>query len=377
MGQEFTRSDLYHLVWSEPLRSLSKKLGVSDVAIAKRCREAAIPLPGIGYWAKREAGKTVLQPRLPPRALGQSDNVKFGKRNYYDRGPSDDELIAMTLPPPPTFEDGMDEVMARAQATAAKARPSSLGRLHPAAAKLLEQDEVRRKEHARTGYSWYAPIFDQPNEKRRLRVLNNILNALASVACRCSTSAKDGYQIDAVIGDQRLTLSLAPKGFDRHKHYPGNLVPNNGKLILQIEWYRPEAEVSTSWTDAEGPLEKRLPEIVSGLLVAAEFGYRESLLRAHGYLVERKASAIEERKRQVEEAARQERERIEREAKKRFDALLTDVRAWRTAAEIRAYAEARMASAAQERELNEWAAWALAEAQRIDPMQRGSALPGR
>lgn len=370
MSHNFTRAHLYQLVWSEPLRTLGKRLGVSDVAVAKRCRQAGIPLPGLGYWAKKEAGKTVPQAKLSPRGLGQSDQVTIGQRDVYGRGSSDDELIEMELPKPPKFEDDMETVKVRAQALAAKVRPSSLGRLHPAVAKIVEQDEVRRQEHAKTNYSWYAPIFDAANEKRRLRVLNSLLNALASVSCKCSAQPKDGYQLSVLIGDQRLSLSLAPKGFDRHKHYPGHVVPNNGKLILQIEWYPPEADISTSWSDADGPLEKRLPELVSGLLVAAEYGYRESLVRAHTYLAERKAQAIEERRRQLEEAAKQERARIEREAKKRFDALLADVRSWRTAAEIRAYVDARMALAPDDAGLRDWAAWAMAEAEGIDPLQR-------
>jgi hypothetical protein len=192
---------------------------------------------------------------------------------------------------------------------------------------------------------------------------------LESVGCKCSVKAKDGYEVYVVIADQRLILSVAPKGFDRYKHYPGNLLPNNGKLVLGIEWYRPDADIPTSWADAEGNLEKRLPEIVTGLLLAAEYAYREGLVREHTYLVERKARAVEERNRQLEDAARQERERIEREAKKRSDALLADVRAWRIAIEIRTYVEARMASA-RDGGLVDWAAWALAEAERIDPLQR-------
>lgn len=369
MTQEFTRAALYELVWAQPLRTLAKSIGVSDVAIARKCRETNIPLPGIGYWAKKEAGKTVLQAGLPPRGLGQSDTVRFGGRHYYERGPSGAELIDMVLPPPPTFEDGLEEVKARAQAIAAKVRGSSLARLHPAAGKLLEQDEVRRKKYAEYKSSWYAPIFDQPNEKRRLRVLNSILNALASIGCTCSANAKDGYELHVVVGDQRLSSSLAPKGFDRQRHSPGNLVPNNGKLILQIQWYYADADIPISWSDVDGPLEKRLPEIVGGLLIAGEYRYREGLVRAHAYLAERKVQAIEERKRQLEEAARQERERIEREAKKRLDALLADVRSWRTAGEIRAYVEARMAQSADQTKLKEWAIWALDEAQRIDPLQ--------
>ena len=34
MGQEFTRQELYDLVWREPLRTLAKTLHISDVRLA-------------------------------------------------------------------------------------------------------------------------------------------------------------------------------------------------------------------------------------------------------------------------------------------------------------------------------------------------------
>jgi hypothetical protein len=40
-------------VWSEPIRQLAKKYGVSDVAIHKHCKKMGIALPGRGYWAKK------------------------------------------------------------------------------------------------------------------------------------------------------------------------------------------------------------------------------------------------------------------------------------------------------------------------------------
>ena len=51
-----SRQDLYELVWSKPMRELAKDFGISDVALAKRCRRLAIPVPGRGYWARVDAG---------------------------------------------------------------------------------------------------------------------------------------------------------------------------------------------------------------------------------------------------------------------------------------------------------------------------------
>jgi hypothetical protein len=93
MNHEFTRSQLYELVWSQPLRRIAKTLAVSDVAIAKRCRAASIPLPGIGYWAKKEAGKLVIQTALPPRGLGEFDQITIGPGERYGRSYSEEELL--------------------------------------------------------------------------------------------------------------------------------------------------------------------------------------------------------------------------------------------------------------------------------------------
>lgn len=62
-----TRQDLYELVWSKPLVELAKDFGLSDVALAKRCRKLAIPVPGRGYWARIAAGQAPRQPPLKNR----------------------------------------------------------------------------------------------------------------------------------------------------------------------------------------------------------------------------------------------------------------------------------------------------------------------
>jgi hypothetical protein len=51
-----TREQLYEEVWSTPLTALSKKYGISDVALGKICSRLNVPKPGLGYWAKIDAG---------------------------------------------------------------------------------------------------------------------------------------------------------------------------------------------------------------------------------------------------------------------------------------------------------------------------------
>jgi len=62
-----SREDLYELTWSKPMSSLAKDFGISDVALAKRCKRLGIPVPGRGYWARVDAGQTPHRPKLPER----------------------------------------------------------------------------------------------------------------------------------------------------------------------------------------------------------------------------------------------------------------------------------------------------------------------
>jgi|GEM_PF-300908 len=62
-----SREDLYELAWSKPISQLAADFGISDVALAKRCRRLGIPLPGRGYWARLDAGQTPYRPKLPKR----------------------------------------------------------------------------------------------------------------------------------------------------------------------------------------------------------------------------------------------------------------------------------------------------------------------
>lgn len=51
--------ELKNLVWSMPTMSVAALLGVSDVAIAKRCKRLGIDKPGRGYWQKKQSNNGV------------------------------------------------------------------------------------------------------------------------------------------------------------------------------------------------------------------------------------------------------------------------------------------------------------------------------
>ena|SRR6266480_2484779 len=63
---KYNRAELYEKVWSQPMRILAQQYGVSDAYLGRVCRLLRIPLPGLGYWTKKSAGRTAKKrPRLP------------------------------------------------------------------------------------------------------------------------------------------------------------------------------------------------------------------------------------------------------------------------------------------------------------------------
>ena len=62
--RHYDRKKLYEEVWKEPVLTVAKRYGVSDVALAKVCRSLDVPLPGHGYWAQIRAGQKLKKPPL-------------------------------------------------------------------------------------------------------------------------------------------------------------------------------------------------------------------------------------------------------------------------------------------------------------------------
>ena len=218
------RSQLYELVWSKPVTELAKEFGISDVALAKRCRAIRIPLPPRGYWARVAAGQKPRRPPLPPfrgsrRRFGLSDVdglddpqdpgaglSEFSSRTVTRQGPPSassqggvpsvsgekssgsprpDPTVTFTPRPPPTHDaDPMspEESDLRARIAALDLAPlGNLTEAHPAVlrtavhARLLKSTAITWPRGTRSG-----PILDMTRvsageRERTLHVLDAVL----------------------------------------------------------------------------------------------------------------------------------------------------------------------------------------------------------
>lgn len=384
MAKRLSRKELYELVWSEPMKNLSVRFGISDVALKKTCARATIPTPDRGYWAKKEAGKSTSQQSLSERSPGMDDEVVVGGGGHWYQQWSNEELLA-PLPPPPVFDEPIEAVRERIAKVIGKVSVRrEVHDWHPAIDRLLKEDDKRRERQLASSYpmSWDAPRFDGPLDRRRLRILNALFFAIGGVNGKPVVGSRDLSNLQVTFFQQHIGIRLDRiKQFRRGSSANKPNASDDNKLSFSIleSCYGSDKE-RLSWQDDDADkIEARIAEIARELILTAEVQYRESALRQYQWRVERKAELEEEERKRKLEAERRERERLKRLEQARIDRLLKDAAAFQQAAAIRKYVEAIQlaqgcSSVSMADDLERWSKWALAQADRIDPAIGGSFL---
>ena len=382
MGQIFTRQELYDLVWSEPMRHLCKKYHISDRGLAKACGYANIPVPERGYWNKLQARHKVTRRPLPSRDLGVSDEVRIGLAWYEYPRKSDDEIAVSAIPPIPVFNETLEAITERVKLQVRSVPiPRSFDEAFIGIRKLLDQDEQRRAAMVPGKYIFASdkPCFDAPFERRRLRILNALFLRASRMGHSPSINGKTARQASLRVGDQSIGLSQEDSS-ERNETSIYDMVdrpkPASTPMTLKVTSYGVEIK-HLCWCDkGEDRIEDHLAEILTALIVAGEAFYRERLISRREHLIAQKEQLIEQRRQQVIEVENRRLARIAAEEKARIDHLLAQADAFRQAMDIRTYVEQVQISlkGSVDEAFKSWAEWALAEANRIDPVRSGAYL---
>jgi hypothetical protein len=209
-----TRQQLYDLVWSKPVRDVAQDFGMSDVALAKRCRAVRVPIPPRGYWARVAAGQKPRKTPLPKhrssrtnvsgrfasedrraagfaaRPMGQTDQSPGGNR-------ADDEPTVTFTPRPtpaptePSTAMSPEEAALRARIDALDLAPSmDLTAAHPAVLrtavhlKHLKSRDLIWPRGTRSGPIIEARNVSEEQQDRALKVLDALLRGAESLNWR-------------------------------------------------------------------------------------------------------------------------------------------------------------------------------------------------
>ena len=362
--------DLIAFAWSAPMRDIAAKLKMSDVGLRKLLATHGIFGPPQGHWNKLRAGKPVAtRPPARARRPGESGRIRLDPRFA--------GLIPAVAPIPPcgpfasaAVPEGLAELLERELKEIGQAKvPRSLDGPHRGSRDLLAKEGRLREK--RNEYSWKTPLFDTPLAQRELRILNGIFLALAKRGHDgAAYESNEQLQAHAIVGETRVVIEFAILGKHRtvqRRGYsvPAGDLPASTPLTIRIDSGRGGEAFSTWCDDKAGNLESKLSSIVASIIVAGEARFRKWLSEMEKWEQQRR-QMIEDRK--TEAIANLNRERLAN--------LFDSGELLRRAKEIRELVAGVRAALAEgqkldDNELAAWETWALAEANKIDPVRSG------
>lgn len=365
-GTTLTREELYEHVWSEPVSRLAPEYGLSDVGLAKICREMRIPLPGRGYWQQKAAGKKVRRPMLPPLPDGSPQslrNITFAPPEVRTETRSEPDAVAEQR----QYESSPGHRIAV---------PEQLEKPHPLVERTRVATRRLKPDHRGIVTVWDKQVLDiqvtQDLMERALRIMDALLKALEQRAYSVCLSQDTPTQTWVKVHGQEVSIRLdepvrqvkrqpPPRDWmeDRYTYTP------SGELRFQtrIEYFGHKDQ--RTWRDGKSRrLEDVLNEIVIGIVAAAE-QRRENILRFE---------RAQEESRQAQLRS-WERLRKQEEEQARTAELERNAAAWAKSQQIREFVAAvreRISEGEDPADNSEgaerWLTWALEHAERLDPL---------
>lgn len=411
-----SREDLYELTWSKPMSELAEDFGISDVALAKRCRRLGIPVPGRGYWARVHAGQTPYRPKLPSR-----------EPQWHDQGAltvaASEDVASVDVSSEDAAND-MSDAAWLAERTAFEERPENRievpevtrtwdsviravrDELETAASEMRESKKAAERYKKRP--DWRSPDADaswrwRSSEDRGQRLWDThksvafrvslgtykralaITNALAIAANAREFDVRE----DEVLGrlvfaghnaeiQMRITEQLEVKyrpriGYDGKKEQERYKVPT-GRLRISLQVGYSEGP---SFEDRENhQLESRLNHVFIAMYCLVVKRWKRDRASRAAELRAREAERISAEKERV----RAERERKALQERRRRKRLSREARRWAEANRLRAYVayvQSVSPRSDEQSSLSDWAIWALAVADVVDPVAKRLARGGR
>ena len=370
---KLTRKQLYKEVWETPIHRLSEKYGLSDVGLAKACKRMNIPRPPRGYWRRKETGAKVRQTPLSEPKENTQLEIEFHPSNRPARGWKRGE--PSPGPPPLEIADTLTEADSHPLITATckrfeKAKEGKDGILFTKAKRCV------------------AVSVSRDNLDRSLRLLDAVFRAWEGEGHSVEIRVSEGDSTTLLrAGEEEIEISIVEevKEFELGPTEEELLRPKwtwkkrietrpMGKLTVYLAGDRIAGSLSFHRRYQDGqkaPIEQK-----GGRILQVSLEYLDARKQ---YLEEvaRKRAERKERERQweLEWEREKERRRREKEENQRVDAFLKASENWTRAKQVREFVSAceeELESAAiEEREKQDWIAWARGIADRMDPLRAG------
>jgi hypothetical protein len=300
-NETWNRDELYSEVWATPMKTLAKKYGISDVGLAKTCLKLAIPLPGRGYWAKKEAGQEVKQPTLPPL----KERVVLFKPAPRPASPA---LSDYAKPEELALVERLENASG-----AVSLKHGSLS--HPLIQKARDAFREATTDDHQIRWTRETCLDIRVSENcfdRAVRIMAGLISVMEEADIEVVVVARDrkAQTVAKLYGEEirfgvvekveRIEIAAPPKGgmLERVLTFAGKPVrwEPSGKLSI-IVWSAWGSADRRKWTDGKLLLEEQIPRIAAGFVRLALSDRADT---------EKRAAAERERKRVAEEWAQLE-----------------------------------------------------------------------
>ena len=380
MGRLLSRDELYEAVWAKPRSELAKDFGVSDVAIAKQCKRARIPMPTAGYWAKVQHGKKAARTALPLRLPGRPSTIAIGESLEASLWRGFDPNVAIVEP---TFLEDIDAQVAAAMTIIGRVRATrDLSAPHSALARVLANEAHRRAKFEEHHWDSDRPLFGDAEHQRQLRIFNSLACALWHLSVSSEVfDYKEWIRGKGESHQLRLRMYFGGAALEVAFLSSGAASPDAGRrrrplpgMALQMVTSSEGAPAKT-WTDQGATkLEGQLGEIVAALLRDAEELMRRAACNRHSWLLEQRQMHFDKLAAEREEFERRRLAEIAARKAKIRDGIIALAADQRAAEDIRAMVGRLRASHSGEgsasARFSAWCEEALALADQLDPMKR-------
>lgn len=281
----FSRRQLYDLVWSKPVVSLAREYGFSDVGFAKICRRHNIPLPPRGYWAKVNAGLQIARPALPnphvewpvyvPPRASITDEAMLEKKKILAQEKSEIEKIGVisipeqiTSPHKVTQNTRLhfEKIIKKIEQSK---KTNSLPRDYYSLIQSTYRGRIQCKQDNCSDVAVTEQLLD-----RALNLLDVLVKELEKNGFRTHPAKDKKYKgaVVAVKENEVISFSVSegykyqaiedPKSMTELERllYSEKIPVATGKLTFSV--YALETHLGKNWTDGKRLIESELPAII-------------------------------------------------------------------------------------------------------------------
>ncbi|CAG1771496.1 hypothetical protein BAC3_01858 [uncultured bacterium] len=369
------REELYERIWTQPVVQIAKEYGLSDVGLRKKCKKFKIPLPPLGYWAKKQFGKPIGErPPLPPY-----DGEKEIKFDFFEK-PEQDNIEAAE----PHVIEGLEKIKFEQLEENRIKVPELLNSPHPF---IILTQEILNSPKADSKKKCLDIYVGQNSINRALRLMDALLKALESRGFSVSIANEgafrhEDYKTRVQMFEVSLGFCLKEQTTRKEKVFTKEELKerakhpwlrdsieyvweHNGKFTLSISRWGlglPDG-ARLNWSDSERiKIEDQLNKFIIGLLKSAIHIRSEQIKRQRA-----------EQERIERERQRAEKERLRKEEEARVEELYNEVTDWHMAEYIRAYIKAvkdKHGEITPGSELEKWTTWASKQADRLDSLAK-------